>query len=232
MIGDIKQAVKKTIPIFFGYIFVGIAFGLLLSKAGYNYIWALFISCAVYSGSLQFILISFLSFPADIISVAVTSLAVSSRHMFYGISFIEQFNKMGAKKWYMIYSLTDETYSVLCSERGNAIAYNKDRVLFFIALLNQLYWIIGSLLGCLIGDMVLFNYTGIEFALTALFAVILIGLIKSAKNCTAAAIGAGCAIACVLIFGPEKFLLPSFISACAILIIFKNYISNYKREKS
>jgi 4-azaleucine resistance transporter AzlC len=229
---DLIYAVKKTIPIFFGYIFVGIAFGLLLSKAGYNFMWAVFISCVVYSGSLQFILIPFLISPVSILTVAVTSIAVSSRHMFYGISFIERFNKMGAGKWYMIFSLTDETYSVLCSEKNDKESYNNNRRIFFISLLNQVYWVIGSVAGSLIGDNIFFNAKGIDFALTALFAVILTELIIESKKITASIIGTSCAAACIFVFGSDGFLLPSFCFSAALLIIFKKHIKTKENEKA
>lgn len=229
---DLKTALKITIPIFFGYIFVGIAFGLLLSNAGYNFLWAMLISCVVYSGSLQFILIPFLINPVSILTVIVTSVAVSSRHMFYGISFIERFNKMGAKKWYMIFSLTDETYSILCSQKSNEKVYNNDRTFFLMSFLNQMYWVIGSVIGSLIGDIIPFNTKGIDFALTALFAVILAELVMASKKITASAVGILCGVICLFIFGADNFLLPSFISSSIILVIFKNYINSGKEKKA
>ncbi|NMC57740.1 MAG: AzlC family ABC transporter permease, partial [Eubacteriaceae bacterium] len=201
---DLKTALKITIPIFFGYIFVGIAFGLLLSNAGYNFLWAMLISCVVYSGSLQFILIPFFINPVSIITVIVTSIAVSSRHMFYGISFIERFNKMGVKKWYMIFSLTDETYSILCSQKSNEKVYNNDRTFFLMSFLNQMYWVIGSVIGSLIGDIIPFNTKGIDFALTALFAVILAELVMASKKITASAVGILCGVICLFIFGADN----------------------------
>ncbi len=229
---DLKTALKITIPILFGYIFVGIAFGLLLCQAGYNFLWAMLISCVVYSGSLQFILIPFLTNPISILTVIVASIAVSSRHMFYGISFIERFNKMGAKKWYMIFSLTDETYSILCSQKNKSEVYNNDRTFFLMSFLNQMYWIIGSVIGSLIGDVIPFNTKGIDFALTALFAVILAELIMASKKITASAVGIACSIICLYLFGADNFLLPSFISSAAVLIIFKNYIAQGEERKA
>lgn len=228
---DLKTALKITIPILFGYIFVGIAFGLLLCQAGYNFLWAMLISCVVYSGSLQFILIPFLTNPISILTVIITSIAVSSRHMFYGISFIERFNKMGAKKWYMIFSLTDETYSILCSQKNKSEVYNNNRTFFLMSFLNQMYWIIGSVIGSLIGDVIPFNTKGIDFALTALFAVILAELIMASKKITASAVGIACAIICLYIFGADNFLLPSFISSAAVLVILKKYISPGEERK-
>ena len=230
MKNDLKTALKITAPIFFGYIFVGIAFGLLLSKAGYNFIWAILISFVVYSGSLQFILIPFLINPVSIITVIVTSIAVSSRHMFYGISFIERFNKMGVKKWYMIYSLTDETYSVLSSQKCREDA--NDRIFFLISLSNQIYWVVGSVIGSLAGNIIPFNTKGIDFALTALFAVILTEFIMASKKITATVIGVLCAVLCLLIFGKSNFLLPAFCFASTVLIIFKKHINPKEDERT
>lgn len=216
-------AIKKTVPVFFGYIFVGIAFGFLLHNAGYTWLWAILISGIVYSGSLQFILVSFLINPVSFLSVLITSVAVNSRHMFYGISFIDRFKKMGKKKWYMIFSLTDENYSLLCSLKCNEDLYKNDRLLFMMSLLNQIYWIAGSFIGAVLGDILPFNTEGIEFAMTALFIVILIEQIMSSKTMMPAIIGSLCSMLSIFLFDVNNFILPSLVISSIILLMLKKY---------
>lgn len=223
-----KQSIRfsfiTTIPVLFGYLFLGIAFGLLLQRAGYNAFWALAISAFVFAGSMQFVLIGFLISPISLISVLLMTLSINSRHMFYGLSFIDTFKKMGKLYPYMIFSLTDETYSLLC---GTKIPSELDekKVIFLIALFDQLYWIVGSIIGALIGELILFDTTGIDFAMTALFVVIFVEQWISAKTHAPALIGLVCGILSLIIFGTGNFILPALISTIAILLLLKNLIN-------
>ncbi|MEG2259193.1 MAG: AzlC family ABC transporter permease, partial [Oscillospiraceae bacterium] len=158
----LRFAFIQTLPVLLGYSFIGIAFGLLLQRAGFGVLWAFFISLTVYAGSMQFVLVGILSGGMSLLSVIVMTLSINSRHIFYGLSFIERFKKMGGRRPYMIFSLTDETYSLLCSVKTPS-ELKEDDVFFAIALLNQLYWIIGSCAGSLLGELISFNSTGIEF---------------------------------------------------------------------
>ncbi len=218
-----KITIKKTLPVFFGYIFVGMAFGLLLDNAGYSWIWSILISSVVYSGSLQFVLVSFLVNPVSVFSVLITSVAVNSRYMFCGISFINRFKNMGKKKWYMIFSLTDETYSLLFSLKDEKKLYENDIFLFLISFFNQIYWIIGSFIGAFIGDVIPFNTQGIEFAMTALFIVILLEQILSTKSILPAVIGLMSSAASIFLFSIENFILPSLFLSSFLLLAIKQY---------
>lgn len=217
-----KQAWLASLPVMVGYIFVGIAFGLLLYSQGYSWLWALASSVIVYAGSMQFVLVSFLSAGASLLTVAVTTLTVNSRHLFYGISFIERFKKMGLWKLYMIYSLSDETYSLLCLAQGRGEENPKYYLL--VSAFNQISWILGSILGALIGTFIPFNSTGIDFAMTALFLVIFIEQIIQSKSKLPGVIGLISGISCLLILGPDRFMLPALILAVLALMGFKNRI--------
>lgn len=212
-----------TLPVFFGYIFLGIAFGLLLQRAGYNALWALGISTFVFAGSMQFVLISFLGSGISLLSVLLMTLSVNSRHMFYGLTFIERFKSMGKAYPYMIFSLTDETYSLLC---GTKIPkeLNEKQVYFAIALMNQLYWITGSVLGALLGELIKFNSEGIDFAMTALFVVIFVEQWLSDSTHIPAFVGLICGALSLLLFGPSSFLLPALISSIGLLFLLKKPI--------
>lgn len=144
--GYIGFAFRQSIPIMLGYIFLGIAFGLLLQNAGYSFWWAFLTSVVIYAGSMQFVLVSLLSGGAGLVYVALMTLFINGRHIFYGLSFVEKYKKMGKAYPYMVFSLTDETYSVLCGTKVPE-RMDEDKVFFWISLLDQSYWVLGSVLG-------------------------------------------------------------------------------------
>lgn len=226
----IRIGIKQTIPVMIGYFVLGITFGLLLQKAGYGYGWAFFISLCVYAGSMQFVLIKLLQGGLGIASIIITTLSVNSRHMFYGISFLEKFRDMGKRKIYMIFSLTDETYSLLCSMKPIE-GVDEKQLFFVIALFNQIYWITGSVIGNLLGNVITFNTNGIEFAMTALFVVIFVEQWLSAKNHLPSVLGLICGIVSLIILGAEQFLLPALIGAVILLFLCKGKSLNRKERK-
>jgi len=231
IIKALKFAFIQSVPVLFGYVFLGTAFGILLQKAGYNYIWALFTSLTVYAGSLQFVLVSFLSLGTALTTVALMTLFINSRHIFYGLSFIEKFKKMGKAYPYMVFSLTDETYSVLCSLKVPD-GVSKNTVMFLIALLNHGYWVAGSVLGALIGQIIPFDVTGIDFSMTALFVVIFLEQWKVSKTHIPALIGITSGIFFLVIFGPDNFLLPSLITTVILLTFCKPFVKLQEDEIS
>lgn len=214
----IKAVAAATAPVFFGYIFVGMAFGLLLQKAGYHFLWAAFCSIIVYAGSMQFILVSLLSGWIGLLQVAVVTFAVQIRHAFYGLSLIEKFKEMGKLRPYMIFSLTDETYTLLCSAKAPE-GISPKRFYFLIALFNQCYWVVGGVLGATIGELVPFNSTGIDFAMSALFVVIFVEQWLTSKNHIPALVGLGCALITLLLFGTEGFLPPALLLTVVVLML-------------
>lgn len=218
----LKRAFNITLPVFFGYLFMGIAFGILLQKAGYNFIWAFFISLIVYAGSMQFIMISFFGGGISLLSVALMTLTINGRHIFYGLSFIEKFKSMGGWYYpYMIFSLTDETYSLLCGI-NNSEAVDWKKLFFTIAAMNHSYWIAGCTIGAIFGEMITFNTTGIDFAMTAIFVVIFVEQWLSADNHGPACVGIACGLGALIIFGANNFVLPSLLLAVISLLLLKN----------
>lgn len=159
---NFRYAVAKSVPVFFGYIFLGIAFGILMAKAGYGPLWTLGASLFIYAGSMQFVLVSFLAAGAPLGLVALTTLFINGRHIFYGLSFVDRFKKMGKYYPYMVFSLTDETYSVLCSCPEEKVE-QEPRILFWISALDQSYWAAGSLIGALAGGRSPLTFKGLSF---------------------------------------------------------------------
>ena len=214
----LKLSFKKTLPVFFGYIFLGSAVGLLLSQTGYGLITAFFMALFVYAGSGQMLLISLMAINAPLSMIAFLTLVLNSRHAFYGLSFIERFKKTGKMYPYMIFSLTDETYSLLCSTSVSKTV-NDGVLIKYIALLNQLYWIFGCVMGCALGKTLSFNFEGVDFAMTALFVVIFIEQWKSFKSHLPVYTGIASSLICLLIFGRDSFILPSLIITVSFLTL-------------
>ncbi len=204
----------------FGYLFLGLGFGIMLQEAGYNALWAFFGSLFIYAGSMQYFMVPLLVTGAPLITVAVMTLLINSRHIFYGLGFIEQYRRMGWRYPYMVMSLTDETY-VLLSTCKYPEGIDRDKAAFLISLFNHCWWITGSVIGVLVGTMIPFDLTGIDFCMTALFVVLLMNQVKQAASRIPAFIGICSSIFFLLILGPANFILPSLIFTVFILAIFK-----------
>lgn len=213
-----RFAFRQSLGVLFGYVFLGTAFGILLRQAGFGALWSLAFSGLVYAGSLQFVLAGFLAAPTALPTVALMSLFINARHLFYGLSFIERFRSMGKKRPYMIFSLTDETYSVLCGMDETPAGVDKNGAMFLVALLDQLYWVAGSLLGTLASGLPL-DFTGIDFSMTALFLVIFLEQWRGAKSHLPALLGLGCGAAFLLALGPDHFLPPALCATVALLLL-------------
>ncbi len=226
----LRIAFVKSVPVMAGYLSIGIAFGLLMQEMGYNVFWALLISLILYAGSMQFVLLQFLSGGASLLTVAVTTLLVNSRHLFYGLSFMDTFRSMGKKYLYMVHSLTDETYSLLCSYQPQEGEDGK-QVMFWISLLDHIYWLVGTALGALAGGLIPFDTTGIDFAMTALFVVIFVEQWKGAKSHLPAIAGLVCGVLSLLVFGADRFILPAMILGIAVLLGSKKYVLQKETEE-
>lgn len=216
-------AFKQTIPVAMGYIFLGTAFGILMNETGYGFFWTLAASVLIYAGSMQFVLVSLLAAGAPLYTVALMTLFINGRHIFYGLGFIEKFRRMGKRFLYMVLSLTDETYSVLCALDCPA-GVDEGDASFLIALLDHSYWVFGSVLGALLGKALPFDMTGIDFSMTALFVVIFVGQWKQYKSHIPALTGLMCALISLVLLGPDRFLLPALAAAVTILVAFRRVI--------
>jgi 4-azaleucine resistance transporter AzlC len=206
----LRAALPYTIPILSGYIVLGSAYGILMNSNGISLFWTIFSSIFIYAGSMQFVTVALLASGFDLIGAFMMTLMVNARHIFYGISFLGKYSHMGRIKPYLIFSLTDETFCLLCDAKPPTGVSTK-WFYFYITLLNHIYWITGSILGGILGRLLRFETRGIEFVLTALFVVIFIDQWKSAKNHLPAIIGVLSALICRLIFGASDFIIPSMI---------------------
>ena len=203
----LKTVFITTIPVMAGYIILGIAFGILLADKGYSVRWALLMSVTVFAGSMQFVTVDLLSTGAGLISAAVMTVLVNARHLIYGISMLNKYRGMGPVKPYLVFSLTDETYALLCGDAPEGI--NKRWYYLLVSLLDQLYWIAGSVLGAMIGGALTMDTTGIDFAMTALFVVIFVEQWLNDRDHVPALLGLGITLVCLTIWGTERFLIPA-----------------------
>ena len=207
-----------TLPVLTGYLFLGAGFGILLSEAGYGVLWALAMSVFVLAGSGQYLAVSLLASGADLFSAAVATLLVNARHLFYGVSLLEDYKGAGLRKPYMIFSLTDETYSLVTQKKPHQ-GMSKHRYCFAVSLLDHLYWIAGCTLGSLVGTYLPISFEGVEFVLTALFVTMFIDQWLTHKDHKPALIGVGATVLALLLFGAQYFLIPAMALIALLLML-------------
>lgn len=229
----LAAAFPVTLPVLMGYLAIGIAFGLMLQEIGYNFIWAFFMSLTIYAGSGQYLGVTLLASAASLGTVALMTLLINFRHLVYGLSMLEKFRGMGWRKLYMIFSLTDETYALLSSAQA-PVGVNPKSFYFAIAVLDQSYWILGSVIGAVAGAVIPFSTEGVDFAMTALFVVIAVEQWKTYRKHLPALLG--CAVTVVFliilgsVFGQDQMLLISLGVIVLILLILRDRLDEKEGE--
>ena len=214
-----RQAFLDTVPVLTGYLFLGMGFGILLiEQTGKGVLWAFFMALCMLAGSGQYLAVSLLASGASLLSAAVATLLVNARHIFYGISLIDAYKGAGKKKPYMIFALTDETYS-LVTQNQPPEGMTRHQYCFTVSLLDHIYWIIGCVLGNLAGSLIPISFEGVEFVLTALFVTMFVEQWLSNKNHLPAIIGVVSTVLCLALFGSELFLIPSMVLIAILLTV-------------
>lgn len=227
----IKNAFIASLPVLAGYVFLGIAFGLLMNSRGFGLPLVLCMSLFIFAGSMQFVAVDLLSGNVtSLLTIAITTFMVNARHIFYGISMIDRYKKAGPRKPYLIFALTDETYSLVCNgyNSPDADPAHEYDYYFFVSLFNQCWWVSGSVIGALLGELLPFTIVGIDFALTALFVTVFCDQWLNSDNHFFALAGLLSSIICLMIFGPDNFLIPSMLLIFALLSLYKLF----KKEPS
>ena len=216
----LRKAFLDTVPVMTGYLFLGFGFGIYLHENGYGLLWSLAMSTFIYAGSMQYVAVSLITGGASLITTALTTLMVNARHLFYGISMVDSYKGAGKKKPYLIFALTDETYS-LVSQQPQSDDPQRHSYCFLVSVLDQAYWVTGSALGSLVGSMIPLNYEGIDFVLTALFVTIFVEQWLSTKNHIPAIIGVLSSIVCLVLFGADIFLIPAMVLIAGLLTMLR-----------
>lgn len=210
---DWRSAFRDSMPVMAGYLVLGAGYGVLMSSKGYGFLWSVGMSIFVYAGSMQFVAAELLTTGASLLTAALTTALVNARHIFYGISMLEHYRGAGKKNPYLIFSLTDETYSLVCTGEGGPERW------FRLSLLDHCYWVSGTAIGALAGALIPFNTKGIEFSLTALFVTVFTDQWLSSDSHFPALTGVGVSVVCLLLFGPDRFLLPAMGGITALLLL-------------
>ncbi len=217
----VRAAFWDTVPVMTGYVFLGFGFGILMHQNGYGVLWAGAMSLFIYAGSMQYVAVPLLTSGAGLLTAAMTAFVVNARHLFYGISMVDAYKGAGRKKPYMIFALTDETYS-LVSKNQVPEGISRHGYCFLVSLFDQIYWVGGTLLGSLAGSLIPINYEGIDFVLTALFVTIFVEQWLSTQNHIPAIIGVISTTLCLLLFGADIFLIPSMVVIAILLTTLRN----------
>ena len=216
----IGHAFYTSLPVMAGYVVLGIGFGILLRSAGYGVLWAFAMSALVYAGSMQYVGVGLIAGGASVLTMIITTIMVNARHLFYSISMIDRYKNAGKYKPYLIFALTDETYSLL-SDGKTPEGDDPDLYRFLVSLFNQCFWVTGSVLGSLLGAVLPFATTGIEFSMTALFIASFTEQWLTMKDHIPALTGLLSTLACLAVFGSERFLIPAMLLITFVLTILR-----------
>lgn len=226
MKNTVKTAFISTIPVMTGYLVLGFGFGIVLKSSGFGMALALAMSGLIYAGSMQYVAIGLLTAGTPLFTIALTTLMVNARHLFYGISMLDKYKYTGKRKPYLIFALTDETYSLVCNDNPAIAPEQRKDYYLLVSLLDHFYWVTGTALGVAIGSLLSFNSEGIDFALTALFVTVFVDQWLNSEKHGPAIIGLAVSVVCLLIFGAESFLIPTMLGIALLLCVYKEGDSN------
>ncbi|MGI6212802.1 MAG: AzlC family ABC transporter permease [Anaerovoracaceae bacterium] len=216
----LKAAFPYTLPIFAGFWFLGLAYGIYMNVSGFSFVYPMIMSFTIYGGSLEFVAVSMLLSPFAPLQTFIMTLMIQARHLFYGLAMLDRFKGLGWKRFYLIFGMCDETFSINYTAD---IPEDVDRGWFmlFVTFLNQMYWFTGATIGGLAGSLLKFNTEGLSFVMTAMFVVIFLEQWKKEKRRWTAAVGIGASAACLAIFGPDSFMIPTMIAIITLLCLLR-----------
>lgn len=222
-INAFRAALPNTIPILAGFLFLGIAYGVYMNVSGFSFWYPMIMSAVIFGGSLEFVAVSMLLSPFAPAEVFLLALMIQARHLFYGIAMLDRFKGLGWKRWYLIYGLCDESFSINFTAR---IPEGIDRgwFMFWVTLLNQLYWVGGATIGGLLGSLLTFDTRGLDFVMTAMFVVIFLEQLLHERKHYTACIGMLSAVVCLNVFGADSFMVPTMGMILAILVFGRRYL--------
>lgn len=221
----LKAAFPYTLPIFTGFWFLGLAYGIYMNASGFSFVYPMVMSLLIFGGSLEFVAVEMLLSPFAPVQVLVMTLLIQARHLFYGISMLDKFKGMGIKKFYLIFGMCDETFSInYTADIPEDV--DKGWFLFFVTLLNHFYWFSAATIGGIIGSLLTFDTSGISFVMTAMFVVIFLEQWLKEKNHASSLIGLSVSALCLLCFGADSFMIPTMIAIVVLLTVFQKKLEN------
>lgn len=212
----LKAAFPHTIPILAGFLFLGMTYGIYMSSLGFSFVYPMGMAMIIFAGSIEFATANLLVGAFDPLQAFLMTLMINARHLFYGLAMLDKYNIPGLKRLYLIFGMADETFSVNCTAQPPQ-GVDRGWFMFFVTLLNQSYWVLGATLGGLFGMVLHFNTKGLDFVMTAMFVVIFLENWLKEKDHTSALLGLGLSVLCLMVFGPEKFIIPAMV--CIMLAL-------------
>lgn len=230
--GTLKKAFRAafphTIPIFAGFLFLGLTYGIYMNVAGFPFIYPMLMGLTIYAGSAEFIAVTMLLSSFNPLQAFITTLVINARHLFYGISMLDRYSGYGWRTFYLIFGMCDESFSInYTAEIPEDV--DKGWFMFFVTLLNHLYWVAGAALGGIFGSLIHFNTEGLEFVMTAMFVVIFTDQWMKEKDHTSSLLGLGLSLICLIIFGADNFIIPAMIAILIVLTALREYMERKKK---
>lgn len=216
----LKAAFPITIPIMAGFLFLGLAYGIYMNVSGFNFLYPMLMSLTVFGGSVEFMAVGWLLGAFEPLNALLLTLMINARHLFYGLSMLERYNIPGLKKYYLIFGMCDESFSINCTADIPA-GIDKGWFMFFVTLLNHVYWVAGATMGGLFGSLIHFNTAGLEFVMTALFVVIFLEQWMKEKTHYSSLLGLGLSLICLFLFRGTHFIIPSMCLILGALTLLK-----------
>lgn len=216
----LRAAFPHTIPILAGFGFLGMSFGVLMSAQGHPVWLSIVMSAVVYAGSMQFVTLALLAVAFHPVQAFLMALMVNARHIFYGISMLDKYRDVGKKRPYLIFGMADETFSINYAAKTPE-QVDKGWFMFFVTLLNQFYWVVGTTVGAVLGSVIRFNTEGLDFVMTAMFLVILLEQVQKKESRPTALLGLAASAVCLILFGAEHFVIPAMLAILAVLTLLR-----------
>ncbi len=218
-----RAAFPFTLPMMAGFLFLSMAYSILMRSVGFGPWYPILMSVVIFAGAMQFVAVNLFTQPFAPVTALALTLLVNARHMFYGLSLLDTYRAVGRKKWFLIYALCDETFSIVCSvEAPDGV--DRSWFYFFISFFNNSYWIIGTIIGAFSGGLLPFDLTGVEFAMTALFLVIFVNRWEAETHHISSLCGLGVSVLCLILFGPDRFIVAAMAGMLVILTLLRGPI--------
>lgn len=226
----LKVAFPSTVPIMAGFLFLGLTYGVLMNVSGFPWYYPTLMAMTIFAGSVEFLCVHWLLMPFNPLQVFVLTLMVNARHLFYGISMLDRFRGMGWRKPYLIFGMCDETFSInYTTDPPEGI--DRGDFMMAVTLLNQFYWVVGALLGGVFGSLLTFNTRGLEFCMTAMFVVIFLEQWFKQRDKTAAYVGFGISLLCLIAFGSEQFIIPTMLGILGVLTLLRKPVERKETDE-
>ena len=216
----LKAAFPYTIPIFAGFTFLGMTYGIYMNVSGFSFWYPMLMSMTIFAGSMEFVAVNLLLGAFNPVQALAMTLMLNARHLFYGIAMLDKYRGTGLKKIYLIFGMCDESFSINCTAQVPE-GVDKGLFMFFVTLLNQLYWVCGATMGGIFGSLIHFNTEGLDFVMTAMFVVIFLENWLNEQEHTSSLLGLGISLICLLAFGAERFLIPAMLGILAVLTLLR-----------